>query len=305
MPRTASFAACTTALLLLWITVGPFALAQKTDVPQVAQPIPESTIHNLHRLGPNLYSGAGPETEVDFDALKKLGVVTIISVDGAVPNVEAARSRGMRYVHIPIQYRGVPIDAQRALVAAVRSSEGPVFVHCHHGLHRGPAAAAVCAISTNLLTNAQAVAFLKQAGTGSQYQGLYGDVAGFRMLTPDEEKSLPPVVLKESVEIGSLADAMVRIDALSDELQARLKAIDSKAVPTTPPAWQDEATQLHEELQEAARLLTGNADLKQKLQTSADVSLQLSKSAAPVTAAHLFATLKGQCKNCHAEYRDK
>jgi hypothetical protein len=33
---------------------------------------------------------------------------TIISVDGARPNVDAAKKEGLSYVHIPIGYNGVP-----------------------------------------------------------------------------------------------------------------------------------------------------------------------------------------------------
>ena len=54
-----------------------------------------------------IISGAQPEGEESFQALQKLGVKTIISVDGAKPDVETAKKYGMRYVHLPIGYDGV------------------------------------------------------------------------------------------------------------------------------------------------------------------------------------------------------
>ena len=52
-------------------------------------------------------SGSVPEGDAGFDTLAAMGVKTIISVDGAVPEVERATVRGMRYIHLPIGYNGV------------------------------------------------------------------------------------------------------------------------------------------------------------------------------------------------------
>ena len=45
--------------------------------------------------------------------LADMGVKTILSVDGKTPDVEAAKKLGMRYVHVPIQYRGIT-ESERA-----------------------------------------------------------------------------------------------------------------------------------------------------------------------------------------------
>ena len=102
-----------------------------------------SSLENLHQLSPTLYSGGEPHGDVAFSKLAELGVRTVVSVDGARPDVAAAKKHGLRYIHIPIGYDGVDPEAQAALTRVVREIEGPVFLHCHHGKHRGPAAAAV------------------------------------------------------------------------------------------------------------------------------------------------------------------
>src|SRR4051812_12165364 len=65
-------------------------------------------VHNVLRLNDRLYSGSSPEGDGGFQSLQGLGVRTIITVDGARPEVERARKHGMRYVHLPIGYDGVP-----------------------------------------------------------------------------------------------------------------------------------------------------------------------------------------------------
>src|SRR5262249_601182 len=58
-------------------------------------------LHNVFRLTERLYSGSSPEGEEGFLSLQRLGIKTIISVDGARPEVERARKLGLRYVHLP------------------------------------------------------------------------------------------------------------------------------------------------------------------------------------------------------------
>jgi protein tyrosine phosphatase (PTP) superfamily phosphohydrolase (DUF442 family) len=125
-------------------------------------------IENAFRLSPRLYSGGEPQGEGAFKALKALGVKTIISVDGARPDVETARKFGIRYVHLPVGYHGVPREQAVRLVQVTKTLPSPVFIHCHHGKHRGPTAAAVCGIATEGWSKEEAVKWMKQAGTSPE-----------------------------------------------------------------------------------------------------------------------------------------
>src|SRR5262249_10275117 len=146
------FGRTVSVFLLVLVTLGAIPQQHQADAPgeQRAQPerIDAPGIENAFRLSPRLLSGGQPEGEMGFETLKRLGVKTVISVDGSQPDVEAARRNGLRYVHLPVGYDGIPRDQAILLVAAIRDLPGPVFVHCHHGKHRGPAAAAVCALAT-------------------------------------------------------------------------------------------------------------------------------------------------------------
>jgi protein tyrosine phosphatase (PTP) superfamily phosphohydrolase (DUF442 family) len=181
-------------------------------------------VENLFRLGPRLYSGGQPEGPAGFEALKRLGVRTIVSVDGARPDVEAARRLGLRYVHLPVGYGGIPRDQAVRLVKAMRDLPGPVFVHCHHGKHRGPAAAALCGMASEGWGRGQARAWLERAGTDPKYRGLFGSVEGFVPPTPEELGRVAPADLPERAEVPGLVEAMVKIDEHWDNLKAVEKA---------------------------------------------------------------------------------
>lgn len=57
---------------------------------------------NLQHVSANVWSGGAPESDEAFASLNELGIRTIVSVDGARPDVAAARRYGLRYVNIPI-----------------------------------------------------------------------------------------------------------------------------------------------------------------------------------------------------------
>jgi protein tyrosine phosphatase (PTP) superfamily phosphohydrolase (DUF442 family) len=142
---------------------------------------------NAFRLSERLYSGASPEGDAGFAALQQLGVRTIISVDGAKPDVAMARRHGLRYVHLPVGYDGIPRERALQLALAVRDLPGPIYVHCHHGKHRGPAAAvAIMLCLEESFTTDAAEAWLKRAGTDPHYTGLIGLPRTLRRPAPGE-----------------------------------------------------------------------------------------------------------------------
>ncbi len=142
-------------------------------------PLPQA-----RRIAADVYCGGEPSDEAAFARLRKLGVQTIVSVDGATPAVRLARQFGMRYVHIPIGYDGIPASAQRSLARVARELERPLYVHCHHGRHRGPAAAAVVCLAMGVMDKKQALRLLEVSGTSHDYDGLWRSVETCRPLEP-------------------------------------------------------------------------------------------------------------------------
>ncbi|MFO0958555.1 MAG: hypothetical protein U0800_14190 [Isosphaeraceae bacterium] len=210
-------------------------------------------IENTFRLSPRLYSGGDPRGAEGLQALKKLGIRTIISVDGAAPDVEAARILGLRYVHLPVGYDGIPREQAVKLIRALQSLPGPFYVHCHHGKHRGPAAAALCGISAEGWSKPDALAWMATAGTSADYRGLYESASKFETPTAEELGRVGDD-LPELAEIPAIVDLMVRVDERWDCLKASQTA-GFRAPPNRPDIDPPhEALQLVELYRELARL---------------------------------------------------
>ena len=276
----------------------------------VAQVIEIPGVHNAFRATERIYSGSQPEGDEAFAAIAKLGVKTIVSVDGSKPDVEAARKHGLRYVHLPIGYDGVPTNRVVELAKLTAEMSGPFFVHCHHGKHRGPAAVAVMCEAGEGWTPSQAVAWLREAGTATDYPGLYRAAEEFR--PPSREQLAAVKELPEVSKTSSLVEAMVVIDAHFEHLKE-----SQKAGWKTPPGHADispphEATLLWEQFKEMARTedtAKRSDDYRAKLadaEKSTDTLRLAFKATANITA--LDATFKqaGQsCTACHKKYRNE
>lgn len=233
-------------VLLAWISEAGVASAAS-----LATPLTSTNVHNLFRAATNIFSGDSPEDDAAFAEIAKLGVKTIISVDGSKPDVETARKFGLRYIHLPFGYDGVPTNRVAELAKAAQAQDGPFYVHCHHGMHRGPAAVAVICEATAGWTTNQAVAWLKQAGTSADYPGLYRSAVEFR---PPAAEALARIgKLPEVAKTSSLIDAMVAIDEEFDRIKAAQKAGWSK-IPNQPDLTPvQSATILWEHFRELAR----------------------------------------------------
>ena len=280
------------------------------------EPLEIEGVENAFRLSPRLYSGGGPQGTTSLAALRALGVKTIISVDGTTPDVDAARRLGMRYVHLPIGYDGVPRDQAVRMVKALRTLPGPVYVHCHHGIHRGPAAAAVCGIATEGWSKERAAEWLKVAGTSPDYRGLHASVRDFLIPTADELQAAG-AELPERSEVDDLVETMVKVDERWDGLKAVQKAgfKPPSAHPYVDPT--AEALQLLELYREALRLpeAKGKGDAFLREMASAEQAAsglyeamaKHAKQPSPDSLKEVeaaFAAAGKSCKSCHVRHRD-
>jgi len=262
-------------------------------------------LHNLIEVQQRIFSGSEPHGKEAFASLQKLGVKTIVSVDGARPDTELARKFGLRYVHIPIGYDRIPDEATAALTRVVREIDGPIYFHCHHGKHRGPAAAAITCLASGKTTSQTAIAFLELAGTGKEYAGLWRDVAAFR--PPAADARLPELV--ERAEVDSLPMAMAGLDRQWDNLKlcrdAGWKAPQEH--PDLDP--RQMALLVREAFTEAVRGLGANAspELRKSLTDAQSLAHAIETDVAQARYEQLapkLQTLEQSCKTCHAKFRN-
>lgn len=263
-------------------------------------------LHNLIKISSRFYSGAEPDSEAAFNDLKQLGIKTIISVDGLRPNLKAAKDHGIEYYHIPFGYDSIPEKAQQQLTRVAREIEGPIYVHCHHGRHRGPAAMAIICQAAQKFDTKEAVQFMQQAGTSAQYKGLWKSVREFT--PPDKQVTLPK--LKHVSEVNFLVDNMAQMDRLSDLISSELKqqnALSTKSL-------QENALLLHELMFETNRQLKQTQPEKQDLikffksaqesTISFQNSLKKDHNFNNGAVQQAWQTLKQDCRNCHKKHRN-
>ncbi len=261
-------------------------------------------VENVFRISPQLYSGGTPSAAVGFKSLAKLGVKTIVSVDGARPAVDAARQSGLQYVHIPIGYDGVSGDACKSLTTVMRKLPGPVFIHCHHGKHRGPAAAAIAAIAAGTHDEQSAMHILKSAGTGASYGGLWRDVRQFKK----PPASMPAVKLQSYVPPQPMAKIMVAIAGRFEKIVAAQKT-GWPADAAGRKAAAQLAFLLAEDFRELQRSEAAgdDEDFEKQLDATLDNALLLNKSLTDNkldAATQAYTALRKNCNQCHADHRN-
>ena len=285
-------------------------------LPKTPHRLAAAGINNFFQLTGRIYSGSQPSGDAGFATLKKRGVKTIISVDGTRPDVETAARFGLRYGHIPFGYDGVLGTNAERLVKAAQVFPGAVFIHCHHGQHRGPTAAAIVCEGLEGWTAERAHAWLELAGTDTNYAGLFKVVREFH---PPSGQELANVATNfpAHAKLPGLVEAMVQIDQQLDAL----KAIRQAGFRT--PANQPDLSPAHESLllwesfREAQRLETARkrgasflAELAGAEANADELHRRLTELSTETTPARrevaerTFKAMGQACAACHQKHRN-
>lgn len=268
---------------------------------------------NVVTFHDRFYSGGVPEGAKGFDALARLGVKTIISVDGAAPDLSLAKARGLRYIHLPFGYDGFGESRKLQLTRAVRDSlrDGPVYLHCHHGKHRSACAAATVAVSLGWMSPDAAIARMHVSGTSPNYTGLF-ECAQHAVPIPASIIDAVPPNFPEISRPEGLVASMVDVDAIADRLE-EIRA----AGWTTPPDHPDlvpiseagHLADLFRVLAEDPQIQSRPLDFKTKLLAARDHAAKLEELLGehpiqPDAVSGAFALISASCKDCHTIYRD-
>ncbi|HPF14794.1 MAG TPA: hypothetical protein PLJ12_11035 [Planctomycetota bacterium] len=302
-------------------TVDAVEVAQTHTLPKV-EPEELPGLHNVFHLSERIVSGAEPQGDHALDELQSMGIKTILSVDGKAPDWKAAEARGMRYVHIPIQYSGIEQDQLDHIAKTFRELPGPFYVHCYHGKHRGPAAAAVGRMVLDGAAREEALAeMLQWCGTATNYKGLFDEIAFAEMPTAAETAAesfdFPAQHMFDGVRAG-----MIPMGRHWDELKYAAKH-DWQVDPEHPDI------QLAHEAEQCAEILEhcknmadfdspmphseevlgwfqsghkGTIDLARILRSRGELEAQGVDWRAQ--AADAYKVASSSCKDCHSQYRD-
>ena len=291
--------------------------ASAFEVPQPlitdARPRSYEGVHNVVAFHEDFYSGSAPEGEAGFETLHEMGIKTIVSVDGAAPNLNAAKRYGMRYIHLPIGYNGFEEARKLELVRATRDAivRGGVYIHCHHGKHRSACAAASVAQSLGWMTAQEGQARMKVSGTAMNYTGLYQCAAASAVLVAN----VIDAVSAEFPEIQppkGLVKSMVEIDEVTEHLKA-IEAAGWNVPPDQPDlvatAEAGRLADLFRQLQTNERVARKSEDFMEKLKAdeARAQKLEAMLAAGEKDGKRLSVQLGviiASCMECHTKYRD-
>jgi protein tyrosine phosphatase (PTP) superfamily phosphohydrolase (DUF442 family) len=288
-------------------TVAVDAAALRTDK---AADLPG--LHNVVKYADGAFGGAQPDDAAAFDTLKALGVKTVISVDGAAPDVEAAAARGIRYIHLPIGYHGFDEKRRLELAKAVHeaSKAGPVYMHCHHGKHRSAGALGSALVSLGRLTPEEAADRLKASSCAPGYKGLWAAARDAKPLSTQEVEALKVDLPAVSRPSGMVA-GMVEIDQYHEYMKEIEKA--GWKVPASNPDLVPErvAARLVDilaVLETAEATKAKPADFLQMMKANgaraAELRQLIKDGAAADKLTAKFKEVTKSCKDCHVPYRD-
>ena len=292
-----------------------YEFAGSIELPPLA-PEDRDDLHNVFALSESIVSGGEPHSEEALAYLAGIGIRTVVSVDGKVPDAVAAKRHGLRYVHVPIRYSGISEDELLALTKTFRELEAPFYVHCFHGRHRGPAAAAVGRMVRDDVSRERAAAEMRQwCGTSGSYTGLY-DVIASRPLPSAEETAAYAWDFPEAKPMEGFRESMVEVTRAHDNLKA-LAARDWEQGPEHPDLDAlREAEILLEVFRQGAELEEVQArpeDFRGWLAESVRAgeslvdTLRASRDGVGTAGARAREALErigGSCKACHRAYRN-
>jgi len=284
----------------------PTALVEPGFIPR---PVPFTGIENTFQLGPRLWSGGEPHDDASFAALARAGIQTLVSVDGARTDLDAARRHGLRYLHVPIGYDGIPPAALAQLTAVADTVEGGIYVHCHHGRHRGPAAASVLALATGAWDADRAIEWLQQAGTAPEYPGLFRAARDYRRPDPGTVRHAV-VKLVPQVTPDDQVASMVAIDSHAETL-ADMKSAGWRTLDTAPDETPTQVARLfREQFTEMLRpglATSDDPDFIHALRVAETAAIDLERAIAaadPAAADRAWKVVRENCTSCHRRWRN-
>lgn len=287
-----------------------YELAGSLGLPEVP-PQEYPGLHNVFVLSPTIISGSEPNGRAAFEALRDMGVKTILSVDGKTPEAALAAQFGMRYVHSPIRYKGIDEDEIQRIAKTFHELEPPFFVHCFHGKHRGPAAAAVGRVVLDGVERERALAEMRQwCGTSSQYSGLYTTIARTEFPSAaqsaafdwDFPQARPMQGFRQSmVEIPRLHDNIEVLSEMDWELDPEHPDIEPLNEAQTLLSVFRQANELEEVQQRPAKFQRLMAESVSHSERLVEALKQFDK----MEAFDAFESLQARCTSCHRAYRNR
>jgi len=191
------------ALFTVWILVG---CADSTSARSAESGESLPALRDV-QPGMGIHVGGEPAGESGLRALQELGIRSIIDVDATSPGSGIKEHFGIRVVHLPLKYSGITMEEAQVISGLLETLQRPIYVHCHHGTNRAPAAVAVGLVGTGEWNTQDGLALLRACGTDPAFKGLYDSVGSALRIAPALRRHHPG-----RIDPGDLALTMDLVD---------------------------------------------------------------------------------------------
>ena len=307
-PIPASLGQTLASRVVLWIVV--FCVGEGIVEAADPHPVQIPGVTNAFCATGQILSGSEPRGERTFAALRRMDVAVVVSVDGKKPDIHAAKRQGLRYVHLPVGYDGISPERKAQLAQATRLLEKgeKIFLHCHHGKHRGPAAVAILGRATAAWSAEEAEEWLETAGTAKEYEGLFRAVSDWKPI--EEWKVAEASDLPAITETPGVVASMVAMDQHLDALKAIRKEGWQSPHDASNVSAAQMATLLWESFRETARLpeTPERPDNYRKMLEEGEAAAKSLRTAIqsgkPSRMNEALALVRRSCVSCHKRYRN-
>ena len=280
-------------------------LATSLAVAAAASPPPRPGAESI-QLDHDIWTGAAPADATAMRTLFDAGIRTVISVD-ALPSPLAPAGVEMRRAHFPVGYDGVSATVQDALLVAWRDCSKPLYIHCHHGHHRGPAAAVTLLRRLGRVNESEGLAMLRACGTSFAYPGLYQSMREATGVSSATLQALE-IPLREHHQVGSLTAGMAALDRSWDNVLESQRGGWQRSHRHPDAAPTAETAAVTEHLRAIATMPhTYPPSFDSALARVIEASTRLEAAVARgdfLMAGRLASWMDSSCVACHAGHRD-
>ncbi|MBT3199883.1 MAG: hypothetical protein HN350_08195 [Phycisphaerales bacterium] len=130
-----------------------------------------------------MYRGGQMTTQEGLDYVKSLGVKTIVTITPTDVERKYVAEAKIKLVEVPfVKTDGPSKEILDTFLEAVKTSDGPVYVHCHGGTHRAAILAAVYRMSVQGWDYDRTV--IEYGTLGGDLKGDYGMLTRIRQYAP-------------------------------------------------------------------------------------------------------------------------
>lgn len=151
----------------------PAAAEQPTRPAAWATPVPSQHLKNFYRLDDKVYRSAQPDRK-GFQELQRLGISYVLSFRDHHSDNDEAKGTTIKLYRIRMEAGEISDGQVAEALRIIKTSDGPVLIHCWHGSDRTGLISAMYRILFQSWSKDAAIEELMKGGYG--YHAMYRNI---------------------------------------------------------------------------------------------------------------------------------